>query len=424
MASDGRTAYAAVSDGYATLDLSEPAAPRLLAERRNLLPERTNGPLETVWDVKSAGDRLAVVGPAASSGETLKGVLFVDVSDPSTPIRTGFYSTDFPIHNCYFDGEYCYLTANDGAENPVVIVDADTEPPVEVGRWSPVNHDDRLTETPVGIRPLHDLCVTDDIAYLAYWDAGTWLTDVSDPTSPTYLGHVEALPIDQLRSPRSREGLIPPGNHHFVATNADGTLLGIGKESWGYETDSGIVGGPSGIDLYDVTDPTSPALLTSIDPPPTPNPTYGGVWTTAHNFGFRDDFLYTSWYQGGVKRFDVSDPASPTDTAAWRAPETTRFWTAQPAGEREFFVASTMGIAESPAGVFVFPDRSGRQPSAPPLTTAVPETRSPTATDSPSPPPTTSRATTRTTGQGFGLPTALGAVGLGSWWALRKRRSD
>ncbi len=420
----GETAYVATSDGYATVDLSDPANPALLADRRGLLSDRENGPLEAVWDVNLSRDRLAVVAPA-NARDAPSGVLSVDVSDPATPAHEGFYETDFPIHNCYLEDGTCYLTGHGEERNPLVIVDLDASPPRELGRWSLPEYDDRWAEIDPSLRPLHDVWVNGETAYLAYWDAGTWMVDVSDPTAPAYLGHVSPHPVETLQTPARRERLVPPGNHHFVTTDRDGRLLGIGKESWAYRADDGYVGGPSGIDLYDVSDPSAPVRLGSIDPPPTPDPTPGGVWTTAHNFEIRNGLLYSSWYQGGVKRTDVSDPTAPELTAWWRAPDRGNFWTAQTGVATEFFVAGGIGASGADPGVWTFPDRAGTQSDAPSLTpTPTPSRETPTASATPSRTPTASPSpspteTTATTVPGFGLSATLGAVGSAVWWVRR-----
>jgi hypothetical protein len=99
--------------------------------------------------------------------------------------------------------------------------------------------------------------------------------------------------------------------------------------------------------------------LARIGAPPTDDATYGGVWTTAHNFDFVGDRLYTSWYRGGVKVHDVSDPSTPGELGHWRATETTSFWTAQK-GDGDYLLASSWRdpSQETPqegAAVYSFP---------------------------------------------------------------------
>jgi hypothetical protein len=434
---DGTVGYAAVTDGYATIDLSDPASPTLLTERRGLLADHEGGPLQKVHDVAVDGDRLLVVGPANPVSGGLNAALLVDVSDPTDPARLAVLPTDFPIHNGVLQDGHAYLTANGVSGNPLVIVDVRdavaTGDIREVGRWSLFDHDERWREVSPTLRPLHDVWVADDVAYLAYWDAGTWLVDVSDPTAPASLGHVGDSEIERLmvldgREAR-RQSTTSPGNSHYVATDAAGSLLAVGKETWAL--DDGATGGPSGIDLYDCTDPTAPSHLASIDPPPSPDPTRGGYWTTAHNFGFAGDVLYSSWYQGGVKRHDVSDPADPREMTWWREPAETSFWTARAAVPGEYFVAADMSVSgvsgvDADAAVYVFRDREGAQSPPPepaltvdsePMSTATSE-RDWTATATPEP-TTGDDSTVRA--PGFGVGGALAGLAVGAWLRLRRR---
>ncbi|MFC7044491.1 hypothetical protein ACFQH6_02900 [Halobacteriaceae archaeon GCM10025711] len=71
---DARTAYVATTDGFATVDLSTSSDPTVLAERRDLLGDREDGPLRQIYDVKVAGDRLVVAGPANPlDGDVVRG---------------------------------------------------------------------------------------------------------------------------------------------------------------------------------------------------------------------------------------------------------------------------------------------------------------------------------------------------------------
>ena len=89
------------------------------------------------------------------------------------------------------------------------------------------------------------------------------------------------------------------------------------------------------------------------------DPTKEGINTTPHNMDLRGDRLYTSWYDGGVKIHDVSDPGRPELLAWWRAPRRWSFWTAQYATD-EFFVASshTRGHYTHDGAPFAFPNRA------------------------------------------------------------------
>ncbi|WP_284032353.1 LVIVD repeat-containing protein [Halobaculum lipolyticum] len=427
---DGTVAYLALGDGYATVDLSDPSDPTVLAERRDLLPDRPDGPLDLLNDAKVSGDRLVVVGPAHPGRELPHGVLIVDVSDPAAPRDVGFYATDFPIHNCDLDGRHCYLTGNDGDANPLVVVDLDAAS--ELARWSVVDVDESWRDVRSGLRTVHDVTVRNGVAALAYWDAGTYLLDVSDPAAPAFLGSVDPGDPADLRSPPPREGTTPPGNHHYSQLSPDGDVLAVGRETWAVEYDGDVLGGPSGVDLYDVSDPSDPALVSSVDPPSAPDSTFAGTWTTAHNLDLREDTLYTSWYQGGVKRHDVSDPAAPVEETWWADPADTRFWTARLAVPGEYFVASSMGARGgdgADAGLWTFPDGPGtggdrsRFGTAAATATA-PATPTATATSSTADTSTAGGTASHAAGPGFGAVGTLGALaGVAGGAALAVRRT-
>ncbi|MGQ4556667.1 LVIVD repeat-containing protein [Halobellus sp. GM3] len=489
---DGDVAYLAATSGYAAVDVSVPDRPRLLADVREPLADRDGGPLRGIFDVKlDATDptTLVVVGPANPRPGALAGALVVDVSDPETPVERAFYETSYPIHNCFVRDGVAYLTANDGDRNPLVLLDIATGD--ELGRFSLVDVDEAWGEVPTPLRSVHDVFVRGSTAFVALWDAGTWIVDVSDPTVPRVLGSVDAPDPSALaglsRERARRESTLPPRNHHYVATDESGTLLGVGRESWALEADAAgngsdaltpstatdsaastdsatstgstasdgsgtdgsterYVGGPSGIDLWDVSDPGAPILRATIPPPPSPDPTYDGVWTTAHNFELAGGILYSAWYRGGVKRHDVSEPSAPRELSWWRDPNAASFWTAQVAraGDREgFFVASSWGVDDVPARLYTFPDHDGEQadpPSVLPDRTVTSVSRTGPATNgereedtaggrSETPEELGGDTPTEPAGgvgigaPGFGVVAGAGGIGLAAW-RLRRRTRD
>jgi len=406
---DGTTAFVAATTGYVVVDISVPTDPTVLAERRSLFADRETS-LAGIYDVKLDDDTLLVVGPANPGQSDIAGALVVDVSDPASPERRAFYETPYPIHNSFLDGDRAYLTANSGPERRLAIVDV-SDDPVEIGGWSLREHDERWGELPPLPRTLHDVFVRDEIAYLAHWDAGTWLLDVSDPTSPTVISHVgrgvETV-LDQYESATDSYDALP-GNDHYAAVDEDANLLAIGREAWA--TEDRPEGGPGGIDLYDISEPSTPEHRATIDPPPTPDPTQEGIWTTAHNFEFRNEILYSSWYRGGVKRHDVSDPAAPVELTWWADRPHAEFWTAQAAVPGGSFVATSRGTDRSPARLYTFPDADGE--TAWGYGVDVTESATPTPRESTASSP------------GFGALTALTGVGAGvlAWWRGRRERS-
>ncbi|WP_267641938.1 LVIVD repeat-containing protein [Haloarchaeobius amylolyticus] len=389
---DGTVAFLAVGDGFATVDIADPTSPSVLAERRGLSPEGSDQTLQTILDVKYADDLLVVPGPAQSG--PIAGFFLYDVTDPASPERLSWYSMPFVLHNVDFDGSYVYATGLNGARNPLSIVDVtDPTDPQPGSRWSPIDYGHGWEDFE-SFQTLHDVTVQGDYAYCAYWDAGVFVLDVSDRTDPRFVGHVGDYTPEELQDLPQSAGLEPPGNAHYVAVNDDASIMAEGGESWDLQSDDGE-GGPSGIELFDLSDPASPEKLATIEPPKTADASYSaGTWTTSHNFELTGDRLYSSWYQGGVMIHDISDPANPDRLVWWRDPDELAFWTARLAVDDEFFVASAYAVpGTNTSGLYTFPDRAGEQVDPSSLVVA-PEDDLPTRTTTRT---TTTSATTRTT---------------------------
>lgn len=442
---DGTTVFVAVTDGFAVVDASDPTNPQITHENRSVLADVADGPLTQVFDAKVDGDRLAVVGPANPGSDALQAVAVFDVSDPAAPRRISYHETEYFNHNCFVRDGVVYLCGNHPAsDRPNALVTVDAKTGDELGRWSIVEEEPGWSDVHFELRVLHDVWVADGIAYLAHWDAGTWMVDVTDPADPRFLAKVRGRPPSALsdlsNEEKNVESTEAPGNDHFVRPGGDGDLLAIGVEAWDVTADDGERDGPGGIHLYDVSTPAEPDRLAFVEPPPTPDPSLGGIWTTSHNFDIAGDLLYSSWYRGGVCVFDVSTPSRPELLTAWRNDATTSFWTAQRADG--FVVASsrkdpgdeTSTEPNEGAAIYTFPE-----PGAIPSSGADPGGSRPHPTASPSPgAPTTSRGNrtdrddggtptkrsqTATDAPGFGASGALAAVagaGLGAWRYLRR----
>ncbi|WP_135534989.1 LVIVD repeat-containing protein [Halostella pelagica] len=367
---DGTTVYCSLNDGFGVVDASDPSDPTVLYEERGLKHDG-DGPMDHIRDVKVAGDRLAVVGPnTPTRGDTFSGFFLYDVSDPANPERVTFQPTEHGIHNCSFDGDRLYLTGSGLPDSPVVIYDVADDDPEELGRWA-VADEGGWSDVSRNYANCHDLYGDGDTLYVAYWDTGTWVLDVSDPANPeprSQIGGHDSEYLASLGRAPSAEFFELPGNSHYVQPNDDASALFVGKEAWNRdETD--IDGGPGGIELWDGDE--DPALQ-SVLAPPEPGPEQEGGWTS-HNFGVRGDRLYTSWYGGGVRVYDVSDLAAPELLGEWRAPERSVFWSAKPLSDG--FVAGSYIDPRNAdeaerngdgAKLYVFPDPDGSDATAAP----------------------------------------------------------
>jgi hypothetical protein len=178
--------------------------------------------------------RLHGNGVAAIPGQG--GVAIWDVTNPTKPRPLKQNYLHFPVHNTFIwqQGENAYMMVVDDVNvQDVHIVDL-TKPqsPREIAvtgqlDW-PDDIDAEFGDTAATF--LHDMWVQENggqvIAYLAYWDAGLVLLDVTDPADPVFLGDsVYGVP-DPL------SGQFPAGDGHVVVPNADGTRALLGDEDF------------------------------------------------------------------------------------------------------------------------------------------------------------------------------------------------
>lgn len=447
---DGVHVYVAVGTGLVVVDVSDPATPSVVAERRELLADREEGPIEQYWDVDVSGDRLVLVGPANANDDVPMGVVVFDVSDPADPALERFVETDHGIHNAALDAATVYATGTGLERQPVVAYDATTGE--ELGRWSVLDVDPAWGEVAPLVRNCHDVHAAGDRLFVSLWDAGTWVVDAGDPGSMRAVGRLDGRPRAALAdlSGEASAAAVPemPGNHHNAVNHSERPLVAVGHEAFD-NPETERIGGPAGIGIWDVSTLEDPERVATLRPPTLD----GEANSTAHNFGWRGDRLYASFYRGGVRVYDLSDVSSPRVLGEWRDPDDASFWTARPA--RDGFVGSSKRIevgdrTVSEAEVYVFPEpgdggrpaRSDLWPAGPEGTpyphagdlpsagTATTDGDSPVrASDTPSRPSTDSGTSgtgsdgdspTDGDGAGFGVPAALGAGALAVYRSLRR----
>ncbi|WP_101295481.1 LVIVD repeat-containing protein [Halegenticoccus soli] len=328
----GDWAYTANGAAIATVDLSDPTLPVV----GGVAPGRG----DDNKDVKVDGD-VAGLADDGSAG----GVTFFDVGDPTTPVELSFYDAASGVHNCFLDGDYAYLCVNDDFEHSrMVVVDiSDPENPVSLegdergseGAWMLRDAHEDMAEA--GINPIHDIYVQDGLAYMCFWDAGVVVADVTDPTDPTAVAHFGAAadagekPADTAERYRRYLGG-EKTNAHYVRPTPDGDYTLVGAETFpGPFEDTAIPGDHGGIRIFDTSDVSTDSTPGSpyeghVGYVPAPErPT--DALRTSHNFDVTDSKLFASFYQGGLRAYDIEDPTNPRELAAF-APPGTAYWAA------------------------------------------------------------------------------------------------
>ena len=305
--------------------------------------------IKTVRSAAFTGD-LAAVGlqrcrpPFDASGGT-RGFALYDVSRPARPRLLSIVNT-LPVvgsHELWLQavGDRAYVyTAIPRAElrgspdgitpaNPDFRIYDVSDPtrPVQVGQWG--------IWANLGIKPAFNQFVHSVItnaaatrAYLSYWEYGTVILDISDPSRPQ---HVSTLRDPaQLELPHAHSAWLTPDEKVLLETQEFGRFFNF--RGAGYPR------------LYDLSDERNPALIGRYELP-------GAEASTAHDPKIVGRRAYVSWYDFGVRVLDLSRPGSPRALAHFQpgagrnaanpwCPDCTFVWGAFP--NRDYFVASDM----------------------------------------------------------------------------------
>ncbi len=277
-------------------------------------------------DTEGGNDELGGTGPLTG------GIYVLDVSDKTSPELATFE----PVGPNRGPHMVTYLQTTGGEElvlaaaGPDVVIhtfDSATGELTEVARYTPGQLAQDRDPNRVGAlyNPqgwLHDMIAMEEddgtvLMYVAAWDAGLRVVDITDPASPTEVGSWADFGENEA------------GNLHTVATEWVGDRrITVGSVEVGF----GVVGGTyyaQGTEkpvlyVWDTTDPSSIQLLgewinpvmdhSGRDYPP------GEEITSTHNIQLEQGRIYAAHYDLGVWIIDVSTPDLQTE------PETLAFY--------------------------------------------------------------------------------------------------
>lgn len=309
LASSAQPGALAPGMGMAIVDVADPAAPALLATM--VFP---GGGVEAI--ALSDDGEWAFVGTEFTGGV---GIYTVDLSTPSSPRIVGFVPIppDGP-HNVRFAriGDAAYVIASishvsmagtagvtpqdsspthdlrvdifrfdAGAAAPLTLVSSyQAEGTQGLPQDTPIVHDAVVQKHPI---------TGQDVMYVAYWDRGVRLVDVSDPVDPVEIGAMEdKAPADFLiiHTVKPYPTLID-GRHYTVATS-----------QCTYAGDSVCY-----VRIIDTTDPTRPVQVATWTLPDKVH----GADITSEIFDLANGTLVVPWLSAGVWAIDIAAPSAP-----------------------------------------------------------------------------------------------------------------
>ncbi|MGB0652085.1 MAG: LVIVD repeat-containing protein [Thermoplasmatota archaeon] len=303
----------------AVFDASDPAQARLVSQVS--LP---GGGVESV--AVTPDDAFGFLGTEFSGGV---GIWVVDLTDPAQPVPVGYtpIATEGPhnIRYASFGGQEYLLASISHVATPLALVGFPQDPlPVVDLRVDLFRFDRASPETPMelvssyqavdpagderGVRLVHDAVhqthpVTgQELMYVAHWDAGVRIVDITDPAAPQEIGvHADPAPTDFLiiHTVKPHPGLLG-GRHITVATS-----------QCAYAPDS-----PCHLRILDTTDP---ANITQIATWELPDGTHGSG-LTSEIFDLRDGLAVVPWGGAGTWALDITDPTAPVAFGYDRVP--------------------------------------------------------------------------------------------------------
>lgn len=320
--------------GLSVIDVSDPAHPT-----------------EASWYETPGGARdVYVAGSYAYLADDEEGLAVVDVSDPLSPTL----AASLPLSGTAFyiagAGHYVYLTTNNPVaygDNFFVVDISNPEQPALKGSEAVF----------MGFPgEANGVYITGNYAYVAgadaigggWWYGGVEMVDISDPANPTgysffasywlrrtlrvhvaggqaYLaGYDDGLLIVDVTNPTH----LTKTCHYRIPSNANGLALS-GQMLY-------LADGWQGVKTIDVTDPHNPVTVGALGPS-------ADLHSSAQDIVLDGIHAYVADYGGGLRVLDVSDPANPAEMSYYPLPDMANYAQRLDVADGYAYVADTSG---------------------------------------------------------------------------------
>ena len=326
-------AHESAPKNVTAVDVTDPRKPTVLVQTALPHERMRSNSLDLV------GDTLVVAYQTQMPGLTPAGFEIFDVADPAKPRSIAFFDASGPasrgVHHLWFvDGEYVHMAAGAADFTPrnrkddqcYRIVDVrQPSRPAEVGRWWLPGTRDGDTEPPPPRHPAFDSGYRahntnvypkrPDRAWVGYLDGGAIILDIADKAHPRLVARWDYQPPF-------------PGFCHTLLPLLDRGLLVVSDES----VADGAKDWPKLVWILDIHEETKPVPISTCPLPPVKTFARRGGRFGAHNLHenrpapgtwISEDVIVGTFFNGGVRAFDVSDPFRPTEVA-WAVPPAPR----------------------------------------------------------------------------------------------------
>ena len=264
--------------------------------------------------VQVADDLLLVNVEAFRGGSPSEvGLRVYEITDPLRPSLIGRWdSTGKGVHRIVWEGgRYAYVSATpEGFDDRIwVVVDmSDPERPTEAGRWWwPGMARGEIRDWPAEEwRSVHHAMVRDNRAYVGFWDSGMVILDISDLSDISVVSHLRW----------------PVGGHTHTCLPLNGGLVAVTDEA----LTEGCIDDPHMIRLVSIADETQPEVVSTLPIP------QGDFCERGGRFGSHclhenrpgsyqsDQIIFATYFNAGLRLYDVSVPDRPEEIAHWIAP--------------------------------------------------------------------------------------------------------
>ena len=326
-------AHESAPKNVTAVDVTNPRKPTVLVQTALPHERMRSNSLDLV------GDLLVVAYQTQAPGLTPAGFEIFDVADPAKPRSIAFFDASGPasrgVHHLWFvDGEYVHMAAGAADFTPrnrkddqcyrIVDVRQPTRP-TEVGRWWLPGTRDGDTEPPPPRHPAFDSGYRahntnvypkrPDRAWVGYLDGGAIILDIADKAHPRLVARWDYQPPF-------------PGFCHTLLPLLDRGLLVVSDES----VADGAKDWPKLVWILDVREETKPVPISTCPLPPVKTFAKRGGRFGAHNLHenrpapgtwISEQFIVGTFFNGGVRAFDISDPFQPPEVA-WAVPPAPR----------------------------------------------------------------------------------------------------